>query len=130
MISTTATTGTPITPKTQDEKDMDMITEETPRIFANIRYTCKSSFVVDTINRFGEAEGFENLLKIISKPEISLEYVYQIVIFIVKSHAIYHKQFVDDFYDRLKDTVEAKLLSVTSDQLRATKLSRIEEIIT
>lgn len=107
-----------------------MITEEIPRIFATERYSCKSSFLVETINQFGEAGGYESLLTLVSKPEISLEYVYHLVSFFVKSHSLYHRQFVDDFYDRLRNTVEAKLLGVTGAHLRATKLSRIEEIIT
>ena len=49
--------------------------------------------------------------------------------FFVKSHQMYHKQFVDAFYDRFRDAVEAKLLSATTAQLRAIKLARIEEMI-
>ena len=43
---------------------------------------------------------------------------------------MFHKQFVDSYYDRFRDAVEAKLLSATSAQLRSIKLKRIEEIIT
>ena len=43
---------------------------------------------------------------------------------------MYHKQFVDEFYERFSESVEAKLLSATSAQLRSFKLTRIEEIIT
>ena len=93
---------------------MEMITEEVPRIFATERYSCKSSFLVEIINKFGEAGGYESLLNLLSKPEISLEYVYQLVSFFVKSHSLYHRQFVDNFYDRLRDTVEIKLLGVSS----------------
>lgn len=38
------------------------------------------------INRFGEAGGFESLLKLIVKPDVSLESLYYMVSFFVKSH--------------------------------------------
>ena len=37
-------------PKSPDEKDMEMITEERPRIWATERYSCKSSFLVKLMN--------------------------------------------------------------------------------
>ena len=52
------------------------------------------------INKFGHAEGFEYLLKLIRKPETSLNNLNYIVNFFAKSQAMYHKQFVDDYYDR------------------------------
>ena len=115
--------------KTQDERDMAMITEETQKIFATERYTCKSSFYVAMVNRFGKGEGFEHLLKLIVKQEVSLENLFFMVSFFVKSHQMYHKQFVEAYYDRFRDAVEMKLLSATSLQLRSIKLTRIEEII-
>ena len=65
---------------------MAMITSEGMRIFAVERYTCKSSFFVTMVNRFGEAEGFENLLKLVRSPKMSLEDLFYTVSFFVKSH--------------------------------------------
>ena len=42
---------------------------------------------------------------------------------------MFHKQFVDEYYERFRDAVEAKLLSATTHQLRQIKLTRIEEIL-
>ena len=55
---------------------MDMITEETPRIWAAERYSCKSTFLASMFNRFGQADGFENLLAQIIKPDQSIENVH------------------------------------------------------
>ncbi len=109
---------------------MEMITKEDQKIFAVERYTCKSHFFVAIVNKFGEAGGYESLIKVISMPDLSLENLFHIVSFIAKSHQMFHKQFVDAYYDRFRDAVEAKLLSATSAQLRSIKLKRIEEIIT
>lgn len=66
----------------------------------------------------------------IRSPDVSLENLFYIVSMFTKNQSMYHKQFVDSFYDDFKDAVEFKLLSVTSDQLRQIKLERIDEIIT
>ena len=63
------------------------------------------------------------------EPDVSLEHLCAMVGFFVKSHQMYHKQFVDAYYDRFRDAVQAKLLSATTAQLRAIKLARIEEMI-
>ena len=109
---------------------MAMITTEDQRIFATERYTCKSTFLVSLINKFGEQGGFESLISMVTKPEVSLESLFSMVSFFVKSEQMYHRQFVDAYYTKFSQAVEAKLLSATSAQLRTFKLTRIEEIIT
>ena len=74
------------TNKVQDERDMEMITKEDQKIFAVERYTCKSHFFVTIVNKFGEAGGYESLLKVIASPKVSLENLFYIVSFIAKSH--------------------------------------------
>lgn len=92
MTSTSASPSTGNnTNKVQDDRDMAMIKTEDTKIFAVERYTCKSSFFVAIINRFGETGGFESLLKLIVKPEVSLENLYYLVSFFVKSHQMFHK---------------------------------------
>lgn len=120
MISTTQSAAASSSPasyssnKIQDERDMAMLKSEDQKIFSVERYMCKSEAFVANVNKFGEAGGFESLLKMLSKADVSLESVFQIVSFFVKSHAMYHKQFVDDFYDRFSEALEAKLLSATT----------------
>ena len=92
MISTTEGTTTTTqstgnsTNKVQDERDMSMINKEDQKIFAVERYTCKSHFLVAVMNKFGEAGGYESLLKVIVMPEVSLENLFHVVSFFVKSH--------------------------------------------
>lgn len=93
---------------------MAMIESEDQKFFATERYTCKSTAFVATINKFGHAEGFEYLLNLIKKPETSLNNLNYIVSFFAKSQAMYHRQFVDDYYDRFQSAVKDKLLSATS----------------
>ncbi len=93
---------------------MAMITDDTQKIYATERYSCKSSVFASSINKLGHAGFFQNLLTEIGEAETSLESVYDMVSFFTKSHAIYHKQFVDDFYEKFSQTVETKLLSATS----------------
>lgn len=93
---------------------MALITEESQRIYAVERYTCKSMVFAANINKLGLAGFFQNLLTLISKPETSLENVFYLVSFFTKSHALYHKQFVDEFYEKFSEVVETKLLSATS----------------
>jgi len=118
------------TNKLQDERDMAMLTEPDQHIYATERSSCKSTFFVELVNKFGDAGSFNHLLSTLSDPSTSLQDVYHLVCFFTKSHSVYHKQFVDAFYDPLRQAVETKLLSATSAQLRSIKLSRIEEIIT
>lgn len=82
------------------------------------------------INKFGEQGGFESLLAMVTKPDVSIDNLFYLVSFFVKSEQMYHKQFVDAFYFKFSDAVQEKLLSATSDHLRVVKLTRIEEIIT
>ena len=106
-----------------------MITEPGQRIYAVERYSCKSSVFIALFNKFGNEGAFESLLSLIAHPETSLENLRDIVSFFVESQTVFHKQFVDSYYERFSDAVEAKLLSATTNQLRQIKLTRIEEII-
>lgn len=56
--------------KIQDEQDMTMLTDlpEGSKIFATVRYSCKSTAFVSLLNKFGEEGGFENLLNLIAQP--------------------------------------------------------------
>ena len=62
-----------------------MITTEDKKIYATERYFCKSSFLVSLFNKFGEQGGFESLLHMITKPEVSIENLFYMVSFFVKS---------------------------------------------
>ena len=84
---------------------MEMIKSEDMKIFATERYTCKSSAFVAIINKFGLAQGFEHLIDLIKSPETSLNNLNYIVTLFCKSQAMYHKQFVDDFYEKFANTV-------------------------
>ena len=41
---------------------------EGSKIFATVRYSCKSTALVSLLNKFGEEGGFENLLTLIAQP--------------------------------------------------------------
>ena len=42
---------------------------------------------------------------------------------------LFHKTFVESYFERLKDAVEAKLLGATEGELRATQFKTIEDIV-
>ena len=58
---------------------MKMITSEDMRIYATERYTCKCTFLVTLMNKFGEQGGYGMLLDLIKDPEISLDNLANIV---------------------------------------------------
>ena len=70
---------------------MAMITSPETKIFATERYTCKSTFLVAIFNKFGEQGGFESLLKMIAKPEVSIDNLFYMVSLFSKSEQMYHK---------------------------------------
>ena len=56
--------------KIQDEQDMAMLDDlpEGSKIYATVRYACKSTAFISLLNKFGEEGGFENLLTLIAQP--------------------------------------------------------------
>lgn len=50
------------------------------------------------------------MLEVLAKPETSLEGTHDLVRLMGQTAGLYHKTFVDSFFDRLKDVVEAKML--------------------
>ena len=84
---------------------------------------------LDMVNKFGEDGGFENILKVIGSPNTSLTHIFYIVDLLSKCQRMYHKSFVDNYFQRLADTIEEKIVNTTLDQLKAVRKERIEELI-
>ena len=59
--------------KTQDEKDMKMITKEGQLICAIEREgICESTLLIELLDRFFEAHGFAHILAVLSNPDTPL----------------------------------------------------------
>lgn len=82
-------------------------------MFATERYSCKSQVFVGLLNKLGHEGTYERMLALISRPDVSIENLHTLVTCFGECQALYHKQFVDNYYERFADAVEAKLLSAT-----------------
>ena len=91
-----------------------MLTGEGQIIYAVERaYRCKSTVLVSVLNLFGQAQGFDEILEVISDPNTSLEHVTDLLILISGSVDMYHKSFVDSYFSALNTAVQEKILSAT-----------------
>jgi len=59
--------------------------------------------------RFSEAQGFQSVLEVLGKQETSLKGVHDLLTIVTGCSELYHKTFVDVFFDRLCEVVETKL---------------------
>ena len=83
----------------------------------------------EMMNQFGATGGFEDILKVIAAPDTTLTHVFYLCDMLSKCQRMYHKSFVDNYFHRLADAVEQKLLSATVAQLKAVRKERIDELI-
>ena len=113
----------------QDAKDLEMIEQVGQVIVAVERTQQKSLLLTELLVCFADASGFESLLEVIAKPETDLKAVRDLVKIVSESHKLFHKTFVDLFFQRLRETVEAKLKSANEEQLRAATFQMIEETV-
>ena len=90
-----------------------MITDPKQKIFATERYCCKSEVFVGMLNKLGLEGAYERILTLIERPDVSIENLHTLVGCFSECSAIYHKQFVDNYYDRFAAVVQTKLLSAT-----------------
>jgi hypothetical protein len=61
--------------------------------------------LVDALNNFGKAEGFEHILSAIEHPESSIELVCFLVDMLSNATHLYHKSFIDNYFERLVNSV-------------------------
>ncbi len=113
----------------QDALDMRMLAHEGELIYATERAACKSTMLVALLNKFGAADGFDKLLAVVRRAETSLEHVYYLLDMLSKAASLYHRSFVRQFWPRLRDAVQAKLLGATSQQLRQIKKERVDDLV-
>jgi len=93
---------------------MKMIEKEGDIIYATERAFCKSTMLVTLLNKFGSAEGFDKILAVIKKEDTSLEHVYYLIDMLSKSGSLYHRSFVNVYWNCLRDAVQAKVLAATA----------------
>ena len=108
---------------------MEQITEEGAIIVAVERDSCKSRQLVELLARFAEGQGFESILEVLAKEETSLQGVHDLVMIVSGCAALYHKSFVDSYFERLKDAVESKLESAGEAHLRKAQFKTIEDTV-
>lgn len=90
-----------------------MLSQPGDIIFSTERFRCKSSMLVNMINRFGAENGFTKILAVISQEQTPLNTVFFLVDAVAKLQEILHKSFIDFYYDKLRKTVEDKLMNST-----------------
>ena len=115
--------------KKQDKKDLQMIEQEGQMIVAVVRDTCPSLLLVELVVRFAEAQGYESILEVLARQETSLKGVHDLVEIVNDCSSLYHKTFVDAYFDRLCEVLEAKLQSADDKQLRLAKFTMIEQTV-
>jgi hypothetical protein len=80
--------------------------------------SCKSTVLCSVINTFGESKGFDRMIAAIERSDTSLEVIHDFVVFLSGAVDVYHKSFVDQYFEKLSTAIELKLLSAKEDQLR------------
>ena len=78
-------------------------------IFSTERHSCKSTMLVQMLNKFGQEDGFKHMLDCVARESTTLDTVFYIVDIIAKVQDMLHKSFIDSFYARLRKVVEVKL---------------------
>jgi hypothetical protein len=80
---------------------MKMITQDGQIIIATQRSSCKSEFAVELLSSFGASGGLDSVLTLIQHPEVNTKQLNILIAFIEVNHELFHKSFVDTFYDKL-----------------------------
>lgn len=108
---------------------MAMIKSENEVIYAAERISCKSILLRDLINSFGQNEGFQKVLDIIAKEDTTLEHVFYILDWMSKCSKMFHRSFVLQYWQKLLDTVQDKVLQAPEAQLRKINKSRVDDLV-
>lgn len=115
--------------KEQDESDLLLMTDKDATIFAIERLKCKSTALVELVNRFGEKGGFKKILELVADKDTSIDAVH----FIIKSLGglaeNLHKSFVDKFVQALADALMSKFMNSTEAHLRNFRKEKVAEMI-
>ena len=116
--------------KKLDEEDMKMIEEEGQVIVAVPRRTTSSSqLLLELLKRFDEANGYDHLIVALGRPETSLHNLKELISIVSQCSELFHKTFIDKFFDRIKDAAEAKLINADEKYLRETRFDAIQDIV-
>ena len=91
-----------------------MIKDEGQIIYVVERPTCRSTVFVEMIEKFGQANGFESILKVIADPKTSLKHAYYLCDLLSNFKPMFHKSFIDHYLTRFADTVEQRLMKASS----------------
>jgi hypothetical protein len=97
--------------------------------FVTERVRCSSTAFISMVNKFGNENGFLKILETIKHEATSINYVYYLVDLIGHLSENLHKSFLDRFLEKLRETVEFKLLNMNEQTLRILKRERIEELV-
>jgi hypothetical protein len=91
--------------KDQDESDLKMLNKEEDTIYATERNKCKSTVLVNMLNKFGNELGYEKILATIKHEATSIDLVYYLVVAIGNCVENYHKAFLDKYCERFRDAI-------------------------
>lgn len=61
------------------------------------------------VNKFGESNGFANMIEAIQRKDTSFETMHNYIVFLANSSDIFHKSFVDGFLNKFNEVVEQKI---------------------
>jgi hypothetical protein len=84
----------------------------------------RSSLHIDFLNQFGQEGGFDNLLSRMKEKHQDpkeLILISQYLDCLEKCTPIFHRQFVDKYFEEFEAVLKESILSATEPQLRKTK---------
>lgn len=115
-----------------DDSNDKVYNVEGKRIYAIIRSGyCKSTFLVNLVNKFGEMGGFDKIYERITnvKNWAPIETVSLLVSIVGNLNSILHREFAFDFVPRLKDAVWANLLNSPDSNIRNFNKEKIDSVV-
>ncbi|CDW89068.1 ubiquitin carboxyl-terminal hydrolase family protein [Stylonychia lemnae] len=105
---------------------------EEEQVYAVLRRRCRSSLLVNFLNRFGQLGGFQKILNKIeddSNENLSLDLIQNYLECLVNCTGMFNKIFLDKFLPKLDAAVRKRLLNLSQAQIRNLKKDKIDSII-
>jgi len=93
-----------------------LVTQNNGQIFAVHRKQCRSDLLIRFINTFGALNGFEKIIERIEAENTNsdeLRLLAHYVECLAKATPVYHKAFVENYFERLEKAARDKILRAT-----------------
>lgn len=127
------TTTTSEETKFDDSMDLTVLNDsQGNRIYAVQRKECKSDMINEFLNTFGRLGGFDLMLKRmreVNQDQMELYLVSSYIESVASAGPLFHKQFVNEYFDQFLQAVKQSLLGSSKAQLRLLKYDKINKIV-